>query len=125
MKVETLAIVALLVFMVAFAAAYEMSKPGGVAAAETGAVRTVVRTHPIEKHPEAVCDSRREPELPSVAPYMHDPGQDISGRPNDWPHRRTGLNLAEVVEGENQLRRFNIYSVIPSSVTLKYQKGCV
>lgn len=60
-----------------------------------------------------------------VNPYAmpeHDPGHDIYGYSLNNNYCRYGLDQTGIVDGENQLWRFQVYTVQPSMVNLKFQK---
>lgn len=52
----------------------------------------------------------------------HDPGHDIFGYSLNNNYCRYGLGQTGIVDGENDLWRFQIYTVQPSMVNLKFQK---
>lgn len=59
---------------------------------------------------------------PEVAP-PHDPGHSVeSGAPLDADYCRWGTTPIGIVDGENDLTRFQIYTVQPSMHNLKYYK---
>ncbi len=58
-------------------------------------------------------------------PYQwpkHDPGHDVYGYGLNNEYCRYGLGQEGIVDGENDLWRFQIYTVQPSMVNLKFQK---
>lgn len=59
---------------------------------------------------------------PEVAP-PHDPGHSVeSGAPLDAQYCRWGTTPVGIVDGENDLNYFSIYTVQPSMHNLKYYK---
>lgn len=59
---------------------------------------------------------------PEVAP-PHDPGHSVeSGAPLDSQYCRWGTTPIGIIDGENDLNYFNIYTVQPSAHNLKYYK---
>lgn len=55
------------------------------------------------------------------APPKHNPGYDIYGKSLNSDHCRSGLDQNGIVDKENDLWRFQIYTVQPSMTNLKYQ----
>ena len=75
------------------------------------------------------CQPSMEAFYPNVRrktnPYAmprHDPGHDIYGYTLNNDYCRYGLGQEGIVDGENDLWRFQIYTVQPSMVNLKFQK---
>ncbi len=73
------------------------------------------------------CQPSREAFYPNTrkGPYSktpHDPGHDIYGYDLNNNYCRYGLGQEGIVDGENDLWRFQIYTVQPSMTNLKFQK---
>lgn len=61
--------------------------------------------------------------VPEQEAPPHDPGHAVeSGAPLTADYCRWGTTPVGVVEGENALRYFSIYTVVPSMYNLKYYK---
>lgn len=61
--------------------------------------------------------------VPPEQPPPHDPGHSVeSGAPLDAQYCRWGTTPVGIIDGENDLNYFNIYTVQPSMYNLKYYK---
>ena len=70
---------------------------------------------------EAFYPHSRRRQNPYALP-KHDPGHDIYGYSLNNNYCRYGLGQEGIVDGENDLWRFQIYTVQPSMTNLKFQK---
>lgn len=125
--------VGLVLFVIAFAVGWGLrrtKKGGGEAGAVAGMrPQPVCPTdgYPVLSPTRQDIKPRKDDEtvayFKSYAPLDHDPGQSVDGGDLDSSaYCRSGLDQEQVVEGENDLWRFRIYTVTPSAVNLKFYK---